>query len=274
MHASLAGKLVLPSLLAFALAGNAQQPSSSVATAEQTESAKSARRNATKPTIVLVHGAFADATGWQEVIPLLQQEGYTVIAVQNPLTSLETDIATTKRVIDAQAGPVVAVGHSYGGVVITGAAAGDAKVKALVYVAAFGPDAGEAIGPLLEKYPSLIGKALVPDAAGFLYIDLAKYREVFAGDLPVRRTNAMAVAQKPIFGPIFGQTVSNAAWKTIPSWYMVAQQDNAINPELQRFFAKRMGARTTEVKASHLPFISRASDVAKMIREAAEASSQ
>ena len=222
-----------------------------------------------KPTVVLVHGAFADASGWHDVIMLLQKNGYKVVAVQNPMASLAGDIETTKRVIDAQTGPVVVVGHSYGGAVITGAAAGNANVKALVYIAAFAPEAGEPVGAFLEKYPSDLGTALVPDAAGFVYIDVAKYRDVFAADIQARETDAMAVAQKPIFGAIFGQSTPVAAWKTIPSWYVVAQQDRSINPELERFYARRINARTTEIKSSHVVFISRAREVTAIIEQAA-----
>lgn len=228
-----------------------------------------AQQPADKPTIVLVHGAFADASGWQEVIELLQQDGYRVAAVQNPLASLAGDVETTRRLVDAQPGPVVLVGHSYGGAVISGAAAGNAKVQALVYVAAFGPEAGEPVGAFLERYPSDLGTALVPDAAGFAYIDAAKYPVIFAGDLPERRTRAMAVAQKPIFGEIFGQSNAAAAWKTVPSWYMVAQQDRSLNPDLQRFYATRMNARTREIRSSHLPFLSHPREVANLIAEAA-----
>jgi pimeloyl-ACP methyl ester carboxylesterase len=227
-----------------------------------------------KPTIVLVHGAFADGSAWQDVIPLLQRDGYKVIAVQNSLAMLAEDVATTKRVIDAETHKgrtVVAVGHSYGGAVISGAAAGNANVKALVFIAAFAPDANEPVGAFNEKYPSDLGTALVPDAAGFLYIDVAKYHDVFAGDLPARQTRAMAVAQKPIFGAIFRQSVPTAAWRTIPSWYLVAQQDRSINPDLERFYAKRMNAKISEVKSSHLPFISHAQTVATLIEEAASA---
>lgn len=225
--------------------------------------------SASKPTVVLVHGAFADASGWREVIRLLQKDGYKVIAVQNALASFAGDIETTKRVIDAQTGPVVVVGHSYGGAVITGAAAGNPNVKALVYIAAFAPEAGEPVGAFLEKFPSELGTALVPDAAGFAYIDVSKYHDVFAADLPSRETNAMAVTQKPIFGGIFGQSTPNAAWKTIPSWYVVAQQDRSINPDLERFYAKRINARTTEIRASHLVFISQAKEVTAVIEQAA-----
>src|ERR1041384_5347376 len=138
-----------------------------------------------KPTIVLVHGAFADASGWSKVIAILQRDGYNVIAVQNPLTSLAADVETTKRVGAAQPGPVVLVGHSYGGAVITAAAAGSPSVKALVFIAAFAPDSGEPIGAFGEKYPAPLGAALKADAAGFLWVDTAKFRDVFAADLPV-----------------------------------------------------------------------------------------
>ena len=228
-----------------------------------------APRGGAKPTIVLVHGAFADASGWQDVIPLLQRDGYTVVAVQNALTSLVADVATTRRVIDAQAGPVVAVGHSYGGAVISAAASGAAQVTALVYIAAFAPDAGEPIGAFVERYPSDLGSAVVRDAAGYLYIDTAKYRAVFAADVPERQTRVMATAQKAIVGTIFGQSAPTAAWKSIPSWYIVAQQDRSINPELERFYAKRMKARTTEIPSSHLPFVSHPREVARVIVEAA-----
>ena len=188
-----------------------------------------------RPTIVLVHGAFADGSSWQPVIRILEQDGYPVIAVQNPLTSLADDVATTRRVIDAQSGPVVAVGHSYGGAVITGAAAGNERVRALVYVAAFAPDAGEPIGAFGERYPAPLSGALRPDAAGFLYMDRAQFHDVFAADLPVAETRLFAATQKPVAASVFGASVPVAAWRTIPSWYVVARQDRAINPELERF---------------------------------------
>ncbi|HEY6224157.1 MAG TPA: alpha/beta hydrolase [Gemmatimonadales bacterium] len=224
-----------------------------------------------KPTIVLVHGAFADGSSWQRIIPLLQKDGYTVIAVQNPLTSLASDVETTKRVIDGQTGSVVVVGHSYGGAVITGAAAGSARVKALVYIAAFAPEANEPIGAFGEKYPNQLGAALRPDAAGFLYVDAGKFHELFAADVPVAETAVLAAAQKPIIGAAFSASVPEAAWKTIPSWYLVAQDDQAINPDLERFYAKRMNARVTEVKSSHVPFVSHPEVVVRLIEEAAGA---
>ena len=231
-------------------------------------------RRAAKPTIVLVHGAFADAAGWERVIPILQRDGYQVIAVENSLTSLAADVETTKRVIDAQTGPVVVVGHSYGGAVMTGAAAGNTNVKALVYIAAFGPEAGEAIGAFGEKYPSSLGQALKPDAAGFLYVDPARFHEVFANDVSVVDAAVMAASQKPINSSAFGASVPEAAWKSIPSWYMVAQEDKAINPDLERFYAKRMGATTSEIKSSHVAFVSHPREVTRLIELAATATSK
>src|SRR5262245_28856793 len=223
-----------------------------------------------KPTVVLVHGAFADATGWQELIPILQDQHYPVVAVQNPLTSLDDDIATTRRLLAALKGPVILVGHSYGGAVITGAAAGNPNVKALVYMAAFAPDSDEALGGLQSKYaPPPLSMALVPDAAGFLYIDTVKFHNVFAQDLPERKTRIMAVTQKPLAGSVFEARIPEAAWRTIPSWYIVATEDRAINPDLERFYAKRMNAHTTEVRSSHVVFISHPEDVAKVIDDAA-----
>ena len=227
--------------------------------------------NAAKPTIVLVHGAFADATSWQHVIPILERDGYNVIAVQNALASLAGDVETTKRVIDAQTGPVVVVGHSYGGAVITGAAAENANVKALVYIAAFAPEPGEVITVFGEKYPVPLDHALKPDTAGFVYIDRAQFHDVFAKDVPAMEASVMAATQKPIKGSAFGESVPQAAWKTIPSWYIVAQEDQALNPNLQRFFAKRIGAKTTEIKSSHVPFISHPAEVARLIEQAAMA---
>lgn len=225
-------------------------------------------------TVILVHGAFADGGGWGNVIPLLEQAGYDVIAVQNPLTSYADDVATTRRVIDARSGPVVLVGHSYGGAVITKAAVGATNIKALVYVAAFAPDAGENLQALLEQYPSKIGNALVPDAAGFLYIDRAQFKEVFAADVSERDLSVMSASQKPIAAQTFGQAYEAPAWKEFPSWYLVASEDQAINPDLERLFAQRMKATTREVKSSHVPFASNPSVVAELIIEAAQATAE
>jgi len=221
------------------------------------------------PAVVLVHGAFADASGWDAVILSLQRKGYFVTAVQLPLRAYEEDVAITKRVIEAQQGPVVVVGHSYGGAVITGAAAMNANIKGLVYVAAFAPDGGEPLGAFNEKYPSPLGAALRPDSAGFLYIDRAKFHDVFAKDLPESQTRVMAATQKPLSGSVFAASPSVAAWHTVPTWYIVAQEDRAINPNLERYFAVRMKANTTEVKASHVVFMSHPEAVVGVIDLAA-----
>jgi pimeloyl-ACP methyl ester carboxylesterase len=228
-----------------------------------------------KPTIVLVHGAFADGSSWAKLIPILEDDGYPVIAVQNSLTSLADDIATTKRVIDAQKGPVVVVGHSYGGAVITAAAAGTANVKALVYVAAFAPEVDEVLAAPGAKYaPPALNSALVPDAAGFLYVDRAKFHDVICSDVPARDARVIAAAQKPVNGSVFTASVPGGAWKTIPSWDIVATEDQAINPDVERFYAKRIGATTTEIKSSHVPFVSHPKEVAKIIAAAATTASQ
>jgi pimeloyl-ACP methyl ester carboxylesterase len=226
-------------------------------------------------SIVLVHGAFADGSCWSKIIPLLEKQGYTVTAVQEPLTSIADDIATTRRVIDAQKGPVVVVGHSYGGAVITGAAAGSPNVKALVYVNAFAPDEGDKITVGSEKFAQpALNSALVPDSAGFLYVDRARFHEDFCADLPAADARVMAATQKPLSGSVFEATVSGAAWKSIPSWYIVGTNDRAINPDFERFLAKRMKAQTTEIKASHVTFLSHPAEVAKVIAEAATAAAK
>jgi len=224
-----------------------------------------------KPSIVLVHGAFADASCWSKVIPVLEERGYCVTAVQNALQSVADDVATTRRVIDAQSGPVIVVGHSYGGAVMTGAANGAPNVKALVYMAAFAPDEGEVLFPLLEKYPSKLATALVPDAAGFLYIDRAKFQDVFAADVDDRERSVMAATQKPINGQILGHAYGAPAWKGVPSWFLVPNQDQTINPDLQRMFAKRLNATIQEVDSSHVPFMSRTGVVVDIIEQAVEA---
>lgn len=232
----------------------------------------SARHSApvAKPTVVLVHGAFADASGWTRVITLLQRKGFEVVAVQNGMTSLADDVATTRRVIDAHKGPVVLVGHSYGGAVITATAAATPNVKALVYIAAFAPDAGETLQALLGSgTPSKIGPALVPDAAGFLYIDRERFREVFAADVKAAEASAMAATQRPIQSAIFTQSPQSAAWRTLPSWYLIATEDQAIHPDLQRMFAERMRAKSADVRASHVPFLSQPEAVVRVITDAA-----
>ena len=257
---------------AVAVAMCVMASSASAQAAASTKMASSAL--AAKPTIVLVHGAFADASSFQYLIPLLINDGYNVVAVQNPLSSAADDIATTKRLIDAQKGPVVVVGHSYGGLVISGAASGNRNVKALVYLAAFAPEANEPVGPLTEKYPTGLGKALRPDAAGFLYIACDQVHDIFAADLPVSAAKVVCATQKPVHNSVFAATIDSPAWKTIPSWYLVSRQDHALNPDLERFYAKRMGAKTSEINASHVAFISHPKVVAQLIEQAATATAK
>lgn len=222
-----------------------------------------------RPSIVLVHGAFADASGFQYLIPILQRAGYQVAAVQNPLSSIADDVASTRRVLDVQPADVVLVGHSYGGVVIS-AAANHPKVKALVYIAAFAPEEGEVLGELAAKFgiPEL-NAALVPDSAGFLYIDSEQYPRLFAGDLVPTLSRVMAVTQRPVAAPIFGESIGHAAWHDLPSWYIVARRDRTILPELERFMAKRMNATTSELDTSHVPFVTQPFEVSRVVLEAA-----
>ena len=205
--------------------------------------------------------------------PRLERSGYPVIAPANPLRGLYNDSTYIASVLDSIKGPVVLVGHSYGGAVITGAAAGSPNVKALVYLAAFAPEAGEPLGDPGKKFAQPpLNSALVPDAAGSLYVDRAKFHDAFCKDLPETEASVMAATQKPLAGSVFEASVSAAAWKTIPSWYVVSSQDRAINPDLERFYAKRMGATTSEIAASHVAFLSHPKEVAKVIEDAAAGS--
>ena len=221
-------------------------------------------------TVVLVHGAFADGSSWDKVIPLLQAKGLKVVAVQNPLTSLADDVAAAKRVIDAQTGPVILVGHSWGGTVIT-EAGGHEKVAALVFVAAFAPDVGESTADLGKNGPPPPGsKSIRPDGAGFLYLTPEGVAKDFAQDLPAAQTKLMAVTQGPIFAKAFENKVTNAAWKNKPSWYIVAEKDRMIQPELERAMAKKINAKTTALPTSHVPMQSQPKAVAAVIIAAAE----
>ena len=223
-----------------------------------------------QPSVVIVHGAFADGSDWAKVIPLLQAKGVRVTAVQNPLTSLDDDVAATKRAIDAAPGKVVLVGHSWGGTVITQAGAND-KVASLVYIAAFAPDVGQAVGDLGNAYPAPLGLShLQADAAGFLRLSDEGMSQHFAQDLPAAQTAVMAATQGPIAAKAFGEKVSIAAWKTKPSWYLVAANDHMIQPALQRDFAKAIGAHVSEVKSSHVPQQSAPAQVAATILDAVE----
>jgi len=221
-------------------------------------------------TVVLVHGAFADGSSWDKVIPLLEARGLQVVAVQNPLTSLADDAASVKRVIDAQSGPVILVGHSWGGTVIT-EVGGDDKVAALVFVAAFAPDVGESTADLGKDGPPPPGATSIrPDPAGYLYLTPEGVAKDFAQDLPATQTRVMAVTQGPIFGKAFDEKVTKAAWQNKPSWFIVAEKDRMIQPALERAMAKKINASATTLPTSHVPMQSRPKDVAAVILAAAE----
>jgi pimeloyl-ACP methyl ester carboxylesterase len=219
--------------------------------------------------VVLVHGAWADGSSWSKVIPLLERAGLNVVAVQNPLTSLEDDLAATKRAIAQQDGPVILVGHSWAGVVITEAGV-DPKVAGLVYVAAFAPDVGQVVGDLGKDFPPPPGGAeLRPASDGYLTMTTKGVMEDFAPDLPVAQRKLIAATQGATNGAIFGAKVANAAWKTKPTWYVVAANDRMIQPDLERKFAKTMNAKTITLPSSHVAMLSHPAEVAKLIIDAA-----
>jgi pimeloyl-ACP methyl ester carboxylesterase len=218
--------------------------------------------------VVFVHGAWADGSSWSKVIALLQAKGIDAIAVQLPLTTLAGDVATVKRAIALKDGPVILVGHSYGGAVIT-EAGNDPKVVGLVYVAAFAPDAGESVASVGKPYPPApLGAELRPDAEGFLSITPKGFAEDFAQDIPAREMRVLWAAQGPTNGAVFGATISSAAWRTKPSWFVVADQDRAIPPALETFEAERMKATTIHVSSSHLAMLSHPKEVAELIEKA------
>ena len=233
--------------------------------------AHAAKAKDTTKSVVLVHGAFADGSSWAAVVALLQAKGIHVVAVQNPLTSLADDVNAVKRVLANQTGPVVLVGHSWGGMVIT-EAGNDDKVKALVYVAAFAADAGQSITSISAGYPMAPGIAEVkPDASGYLYLSETGFKDDFAQDLPEAITKVMWATQGPTGGSIFADTITTAAWKTKPSWYIVSENDRMIQPDLEKAMAATIKATITSLSTSHVPMLSKPDDVAKVIEDAFDA---
>jgi pimeloyl-ACP methyl ester carboxylesterase len=219
--------------------------------------------------IVLVHGAFADGSSWSKVIPILQAKGFNVTAVQNPLTTLVDDVAATKRALAAQNGPAILVAHSWGGAVIT-ESGNDPKVAGLVYVAAFGPNAGESLNMLGQGQPPTPAiAALVVDKEGFGRLPTDAVLKYFVQDLPKAEGLIVAATQGPAHVGLFDTKLSTAAWKTKPSWFVVAKRDGTISPDAERFFAKRMNATTTELDSDHVAMLSHADAVAKVIMDAA-----
>ena len=218
--------------------------------------------------VILVHGAWADGSSWSKVIPLLLARGLRVTAVQLPLTSLKDDAATVKRALALADSPTVLVGHSYGGVVIT-EAGNDPKVAGLVYIAAFAPDVGQSAGSLgASAEPAPMGLEVRPDAAGFLKLTEAGVKNDFAQDLSPAEKNLLFAAQAPTAAAALGENVSTAAWKTKPSWYLVATNDRAIQPSLERAMAKTIKAKAVEVAASHVAMLARPQETADLILEA------
>jgi pimeloyl-ACP methyl ester carboxylesterase len=226
---------------------------------------------ATVKNIVLVHGANTDGSGWRSVYDLLTKDGYHVSVVQQPLTGLADDVAATQRVIDLADGPVVLVGHSYGGTIITVAGA-DPKVKALVYVAALQPDKGETTSKLAASMPGdAPASDLKPTKDGFIFVDPAKFVSDVAADVPKRQAQFMAHAQMPVAAAAFDAPVTVASWHEKPSYAIIATEDRALSRKLARFMYKRSGAHVTEIKGSHLIYISQPRAVARVIEEAARA---
>ncbi|MFJ2399366.1 alpha/beta hydrolase [Streptomyces sp. NPDC087843] len=249
-----------------------------VTTVAPASAAKNTTAQEPKPTVVLVHGAFADSTSWNGVMRRLRHDGYPVVAVANPLRSLSGDSAYLKDVLAGIEGPVVLAGHSYGGSVISNAATGNKNVKALVYLAAFLPEKGESAVDLSGKFPgSTLGEALrsVPftNADGSqgtdLYIQNDKFRHQFAADVPRDETDLMALTQRPVTNAALTEGAAEPAWKTIPSWDLIATQDLNIPPKAQEFMAERAGAHTTEVRSSHAVSVSHPGKVTDVIEEAA-----
>jgi len=219
--------------------------------------------------VVLVHGGFVDGSGWESVYKLLTKEGYKVTVVQNPTITLADDVAVTKRAIDAQDGPVILVGHSYGGVVIS-SAGDDQKVVGLVYICAFAADTGESVLSLIKNAPAdAPAPPILPPQEGFLFLDRQKFAASFAGDVKPEAADFMANSQVPWGLAAASAGATAAAWKTKPSWYLLTTEDHMIAPDLQRFMSKRAGSKVDEVKGSHAIYVSQPQAVAHIIEKAA-----
>src|SRR5258705_4312998 len=218
--------------------------------------------------IVLVHGAWAEGSGWEEVHNILSVKGFNVTIVPNPNTSLADDVRITKAVLSLQDGTTVLVGHSYGGAIISEAGV-HPNVKALVYVAAFVPDAGESLFKMLKDAPPDPNSPTLPPADGFIWLDRAKFHANFCADVPAAKARFMADSQVPVGLAAFDTDLTVAAWKTKKSWYIVATEDRMIHPDAERGMAKRANAQVTEIKASHTVYISHAAEVAEVIENAA-----
>jgi len=226
----------------------------------------------TRPNIVLVHGAWADGSSWSSVIERLQADGYHVTAPQFPLTSLADDVARLRQVLDVQDGPTVVAGHSYGGQIITALGADAPNVAGLIYVAAFGLDEGESLGALLSQGPVTPALAhLFTDKQGFAWLSEDDFVNHFAADVDPVKARVMYAVQQGLAGSAFTDVMGVPAWKSRPSWYLVASNDEAIPPAAERQFASRMGATTIEVPSSHVAMVSHPDEVVRLVESAAEA---
>ncbi len=222
-----------------------------------------------KKTVVLVHGAFADGSSWEKIIPFLQKQGLNVVAVQNPLSSLADDVAAAKRAIEAAPGEVILVGHSWGGAVITQAGV-DPKVSALVYVAAYAPNKNQSTNESQKDYPKQGWlNAINVDSGGFVTLKPQTVADFFAQDLPAAQTSIMAATQGPSAAKCFDEKITETAWSSKPSWYIVASNDRMIPPDLERALAKKINAKTTVLPTSHVPMLSKPKEVADVILAAA-----
>jgi pimeloyl-ACP methyl ester carboxylesterase len=220
-------------------------------------------------TVVLVHGGFVDGSGWEGVYKILREDGYTVAIVQNPTISLTDDVAATKRIIAAQDGSVILVGHSYGGVVVT-EAGNDPKVAGLVYITAFAPDKGESVSSLIkDPPPGAPVPPILPPQDGYLFLDKAKFAASFAADVETEKAAFMADSQVPWGVEALSGAITEPAWKTKPSWYLIATDDKMIPPPAQHFMAKRAGSTVVEVAGSHAIYVSQPNAVAALIEKAA-----
>ena len=227
--------------------------------------------NAKQPTVVLVHGGFVDGSGWEGVYKVLRKDGYRVSVVQNPTISLADDVATTKRTVSAQNGPVILVGHSYGGVVVT-EAGNDPNVVGLVYIAAFAPDKGESVSSLIkDPPPGAPVPPIVGPEDGYLSLDKAKFAASFAADVDADSAAFMADSQVPWGVEALGGAISEPAWKSKPSWYLVATDDKMIPPPAQSFMSERAGSTVVEEAGSHAIYVSQPNAVAALIERAAQA---